>query len=216
MQYLITFLEGIVSFLSPCMLPMLPVYLAYFSGKQNSRSHTLANAGMFVLGFTLIFAGMGLFAGTLGSLLTAHQSAVNLICGLVMIFLGVSELGAFELSFLKGYAGAVKITGLFSAFLFGGIYAVSLTPCIGVFLGSALMLASASASAGKGLLLLILYSSGLGIPFLLSAVLIEQLGNAFDSIKKNYAMINRICGVMLILAGILTMTGIFSRIPAKV
>ena len=202
MQYLVTFLEGIVSFLSPCMLPMLPVYIMYFSGKQNSRAHTLANAGMFVLGFTLIFTAMGVFAGTLGSLLTAHALLIKILSGCVIIFLGLSYLGIFQLTFLKGYAGEVRITGLLSSFLFGIVYAVSLTPCIGVFLGSALMMASVSASAVKGAVLLVLYSSGLGLPFLLSAVLIEELEHSFDFIKKHYEIINKICGILLILTGI--------------
>ncbi len=205
MQYLVTFLEGIVSFISPCMLPMLPIYLVYFSGKQNSRVHTLANAGMFVFGFMLIFTALGLFAGTLGGLLTAHALLVKIICGGVMILLGLSYLGIFQLRFLKGYAGEVKITGLFSSFLFGMVYAVSLTPCIGVFLGSALMMASVSASALKGAVLLILYSLGLGIPFLLSAVLIEELEQTFDLIKKHYDIINKISGFALIAAGIAVM-----------
>ncbi len=205
MQYLVTFLEGIVSFISPCMLPMLPIYLVYFSGKQNSRVHTLANAGMFVFGFMLIFTALGLFAGTLGGLLTAHALLVKIICGGVMILLGLSYLGIFQLRFLKGYAGEVKITGLFSSFLFGMVYAVSLTPCIGVFLGSALMMASVSASALKGAVLLILYSLGLGIPFLLSAVLIEELEQTFDLIKKHYDIINKISGFTLIAAGIAVM-----------
>ena len=121
---------------------------------------------------------MGVFAGTIGNLLTAHALLVRMISGLIIILFGLSELGIFQLNFLKGYSGEVKITGLFSSFLFGIIYAVSLTPCIGIFLGSALMMASVSASAGRGAILLILYSLGLGIPFLISAVLIEELENA--------------------------------------
>ena len=199
MQYLVTFLEGIVSFISPCMLPLLPVYVMYFSGNQKSRWHTLANAGVFVLGFMLIFTAMGLFAGTLGGLLT------KIICGGIMILLGLSYLGLFQIPFLKGYSGKVEITGLFSSFMFGIIYAVNLTPCIGVFLGSALMMASVSANAGKGAVLLILYSLGLGIPFLISAVLIHELEMTFDFIKKNYHIINKISGVFLILAGIAVM-----------
>ena len=202
MQYLVTFLEGIVSFISPCMLPLLPLYVMYFSGNQKSRGHTLANACVFVLGFMLIFTAMGLFAGTLGSLLTAHALLVKLLCGGMMILLGLSYLGLFQISFLKGYSGKVEITGLFSSFVFGIIYAVNLTPCIGVFLGSALMMASVSANAGKGAVLLMLYSLGLGIPFLISAVLIHELEMTFDFIKKNYHIINKISGAFLILAGI--------------
>ena len=106
---------------------------------------------------------------------------------------------------LKGYSGKVEITGLFSSFMFGIIYAVNLTPCIGVFLGSALMMASVSANAGKGAVLLMLYSLGLGIPFLISAVLIHELEMTFDFIKKNYHIINKIAGAFLILAGLAVM-----------
>lgn len=214
MQYLITFLEGVISFISPCMLPMLPIYIAYFSGGADRRSHTLVCAGAFVAGFTAVFTALGLFAGTLGGLLTQYRQLVAIVCGVIVILLGLSYLEILPLPFLRGYSGRVQITGVLSAFVFGVIYSVSLTPCVGAFLGSALMMASVSGSALKGTQLLVVYSLGLGIPFLLSALLIRQLSGAFDLIKKHYRVINIVCGIFLILVGILMAAGWMNRLMA--
>ena len=107
-----------------------------------------------------------------------------------------------------------EINGVFSAFIFGIIYSISLTPCVGAFLGSALMLASTSGTALKGTILLLLYSMGLGIPFILSAILIDKLNTAFNFIKKHYKVINTVCGAFLIVVGILMMFGVLNRLLA--
>lgn len=212
MQYLITFLEGIISFISPCMLPMLPIYVSYFAAGDEKRGGVLKRSVAFVLGFTVVFGAMGLFAGTLGSLLREYKTAVNLLTGAVVVLFGLGYLGVLNLSFFKGMKGMKKPEGIFSAFVFGIIYSVSLSPCVGAFLGSALMLASNSETAAKGLLLLLTYSLGLGVPFVISAVLLEQLGGAFDFIKKHYAIINKICGIFLIVTGVAMMSGILERL----
>lgn len=211
MQYLITFLEGLMSFLSPCMLPMLPVYVSYFAGNADQKRANLYRALAFVFGFTLLFSLMGVFAGTLGSLLMRHQRWVNLVCGLVVILFGLSYLEIIPLPFFKGMRSGRSVTGVFSAFLFGLVYSVSLTPCVGAFLGSALMMASSSGTALQGLLLLICYSLGLGLPFLISALLLEQLSGLFTKIKEHYTVINRICGCFLILIGLLMASGRMDR-----
>lgn len=211
MRYLITFLEGLMSFLSPCMLPMLPVYVSYFAGNADQKRANLYRALAFVLGFTLLFSLMGLFAGTLGSLLLRYQRWVNLVCGIVVILFGLSYLEIIPLPFFKGMSSGRSVTGVFSAFLFGLVYSVSLTPCVGAFLGSALMLASSSGTALQGLLLLICYSLGLGLPFLISALLLEQLSGLFSKIKAHYSVINRICGCFLILIGFLMAFGRLDR-----
>ena len=211
MQYLITFLEGLMSFVSPCMLPLLPVYVSYFAGNANQKRANLYRALAFVLGFTLVFSLMGLFAGTLGSLLLRSQRWVSVFCGLVVILFGLSYLEIIPLPFFKGMSSGRSVTGIFSAMLFGIIYSVSLTPCVGAFLGSALMLASSSGTAMQGLLLLICYSLGLGLPFLLSALLLEQLSGVFGWIKSHYAVINRICGIFLLLIGMLMAFGLLDR-----
>ncbi|MBQ7541300.1 MAG: cytochrome c biogenesis protein CcdA [Clostridia bacterium] len=212
MQFFITFLEGVISFISPCMLPMLPVYISYFAAGQDSRGKTLARSVSFVLGFTVVFSLLGLFAGTVGALLSRYRVAVNAVGGLIVILLGLSYLDVIRLPFFKGVQKQHKISGILSAFVFGVIYSVSLTPCIGAFLGSALMLASASGTALRGTLLLMTYALGLGVPFLVSAMLLEKLRGAFGWIKAHYTVINRVCGLFLIVVGVLMATGVLSSV----
>lgn len=202
MEYLITFLEGLISFISPCMLPLLPLYLSYFSGEKEGSS-ALPRTISFVLGFTLVFVSMGVFAGSLGAFLADYKKIVGIVCGSLVIILGLSYLEIFKLPFFKGIEKSVKVTSVFSAFLFGMIYSVSLTPCVGAFLGSALMLASDSASWQKGLLLLLCYSAGLGLPFIFSALILEKLRSSIAFIKSHYKLINLLSGILLILLGII-------------
>ncbi|MBQ3089755.1 MAG: cytochrome c biogenesis protein CcdA [Oscillospiraceae bacterium] len=217
MQYFVSFLEGIITFISPCLLPMLPIYISYFAGgRERGLTKTVANAVAFVIGFTLVFVSMGALAGTVGSFLTAHQRVVDLLCGIVVICFGLNYLGLLHLNIFKGSAFQAdgRDMGLLSAFLFGLVFSVGWTPCVGAFLGSALMLASQQGSAMTGMFMLLCYSLGLGIPFLISAVLIDQLKSAFDLIKRHYQLINRICGLLLILIGILMATGYMGRLLA--
>lgn len=211
MQYLISFLEGITTFLSPCLLPMLPVYLMYFAGGGESRGiKTLRNALGFVLGFTLAFTLMGAFAGTVGGFFAARQRWVNLVTGAVVVLFGLHYTGLLHVPFLdraRRLDTDVKPLGFPSAVLFGLVFAIGWTPCVGAFLGSALMLAAQRGSAGQGLAMLLGYSLGLGVPFLLSAVLIDRLKGAFQWIKRHYRAINWVCGGLLIVMGILMMTG---------
>ena len=215
MQYTIAFLEGIITFISPCLLPMLPIYVSYFAGGgQRSTKKTLLTSIGFVLGFTAVFMAMGALAGTLGSFLKIHQTAVNLVSGAIVILFGLSYLEIFTLNIFRGKSRNFDTSNLnfFSAFLFGMIFSIGWTPCVGVFLGSALMLASQQGHIIEGTLMLLTYSLGLGIPFILSAVLIDSLKSAFTIIKSNYKIINRICGILLILIGILMATGTLGRL----
>ena len=212
MQYLITFLEGIISFISPCMLPMLPIYISYFAGGGDNKKNTFLNAISFVLGFTLVFTALGLFAGSLGTFLSDYQTVVNIVSGALVIVFGLSYLEIIKIPFFKGVNSKIEIKGVVSAFLFGVIYSISLTPCVGAFLGSALMLASSAGGAVKGILLLLVYSLGLGIPFVFSAVLIDGLKGAISVIKRHDRVINIVCGVFLIIIGIFIMTGYMNLI----
>ena len=214
MQYLISFLEGVITFVSPCLLPMLPVYLTYFAGGgERSLRKTLSGAAGFVLGFTLVFVAMGALAGTLGALLKEHQTAVNLVSGGIVILFGLSFLGLFRIPFFHGGARAPQHSpGFFSSLLFGMVFSIGWTPCVGAFLGSALLLASQQGHVAEGMLMLLVYSLGLGVPFLLSAVLIDRLKSAFDWIKRHYQVINLVCGSLLILVGILMATGAMGRL----
>ena len=197
MQYLISFLEGIITFISPCLLPMLPVYISYFAGGgERSAAKTLKAALGFVTGFSLTFIALGALAGTLGSFLKSHQTAVNIVSGAVVVFFGLSFLGVIRLNIFRGSSRQVNTEnmGFFSALLFGLVFSIGWTPCVGAFLGSALMLASQQGSMMEGMLMLLTYSLGLGIPFVISAILIDYLKSAFDWIKRNYELINRGCG----------------------
>lgn len=218
MNYIITFLEGIISFISPCMLPMLPIYISYFAGQSKNDSNKnpkmIFKVIAFVVGFTVVFTALGLFSGTLGKLLSEYQTIVNIVSGVIVILFGLSYLEVFRIPFFKGMHKGYKVTGIVSAFLFGAIYSISLTPCVGAFLGSALMLASSAGGALKGATLLLTYSLGLGIPFIFSAILLDKLSGAFTFIKKHYKVINLVSGILLIIVGLAMAFGLLNSLLA--
>ena len=201
MNILQTFIEGVISFVSPCMLPLLPVYVTYFAAGEAGRGTVLARAFAFMVGFTTVFVSLGVFAGSLGSALAAHRTTVNVVCGVLVIVFGLGYLGLFRLPFTGMKSGRTP-TSVISAFLFGLIYSVSLTPCVGAFLGAALMLAASEGGAVQGAVLLLAYSLGLGVPFVVSAVLLGRFRAAFGFIKSRYNIINPICGALLLLFGV--------------
>ena len=217
MEYLISFLEGIITFISPCLLPMLPLYVLYFAGSkgENSTKKTLFNALGFVLGFTILFVSLGAFAGVVGGVLKQHQTIVNIITGAIVIVFGLNYIGILKIPFLNGSRKLNKkmesLTFL-SSVLFGMIFSIGWTPCVGAFLGSALMMAAQEGSVLHGVLMLLVYSLGLGIPFVLSAVLIDKLKGAFTFIKKHYKVINIVCGSLLVIVGMLMMTGFMNML----
>lgn len=215
MQYFISFLEGIITFISPCLLPMLPIYVSYFAGGgERSTKKTVMNALGFVTGFTLVFMAMGALAGTIGSFLIKYQTIVNIVSGIIVIVFGLNFLGVLKINLFHGIQGDVETDnmGFFSAVLFGMVFSIGWTPCVGAFLGSALMLASTQAHMVKGIMMLLCYSLGLGIPFMVSAVLIDKLKGAFNFIKRNYEIINKICGVFLMIVGVSMATGLLGRL----
>lgn len=212
MEYFLTFIEGLISFISPCMLPMLPIYVSYFAGNTGKKQNVIIRSLFFVLGFTVVFVILGVFAGTVGFFLSRYQTVFNAVCGVLVILFGLSYLEIIPLNFLKGVKGNVNITGAFSSFLFGMIFSVSLTPCVGAFLGSALMQASSSANSFEGALLLVFYSLGLGIPFVLSSILLDSLSGVFGFIKRNYKIINTVSGVFLIFVGVLMAFGVLDKL----
>ena len=214
MQYIIAFLEGIITFISPCLLPMLPVYISYFAGGgQRTAKKTVINAVGFVVGFTLVFIAMGALAGTVGGFLKEYSKAVNIILGGIVIAFGLNYIGVLKLNFFKGrnVSANVKDLGFLSAVMFGAVFSIGWTPCVGVFLGSALALASQQAHMIEGMLMLLAYSMGLGIPFIISAVLIDSLKGAFNRVKQNYNMINKVCGIFLVIIGIFMATGYMGK-----
>ncbi len=148
---------------------MIPVYVAYFTGDSelgtdNKRTdRALFNSLFFILGFTLIFMLLGIFAGAIGSLLSEHRKLLNILSGALIIFFGLTYMGLIPINVFKGATGKHVSSGFLSSFLFGIIFSISLTPCVGAFLGSALALASSRASVFEGAALLLVYSLGLGL-----------------------------------------------------
>lgn len=213
MQYFISFLEGIITFISPCLLPMIPIYVSYFAGgTERNTARTVKNASGFIVGFTVVFVLLGALAGTFGKLLSEYKTFVNIITGLIVVFFGLNFLGVFKLNLSKGIKNArTDNLGFFSSLLFGVVFSIGWTPCVGAFLGSALMLAASQGQVLEGVVMLLLYSLGLGIPFFISAILIDKLKGAFTFIKKHYNVINKICGGLLVVVGVLMATGLFGK-----
>ena len=206
MEFLFTFLEGIASFISPCVLPMLPIYISYFAGKEDSKtSRALLNSIGFVIGNTIIFILFAIIASYAGALALRIQKYIKILFGVVIIILGLNYMGILKIKFLNKEIKIKKKIDDFTFFktiLFGMMFSISWTPCIGSFLGSALLLIANKQNILQGILLMLVYSIGFGIPFIISAVLIEKLKNFYNLIKKNYKTIKIISGVILIVMGV--------------
>lgn len=206
MEFLITFVEGLASFISPCILPIIPVYISYFSAENKNSKKAIINSLGFVIGFTIVFILLGIFAGTLGSLIHKYSSYINIILGLFLIIIGLNYMGIIFIKILnksKEIKQNKKDLTLISSCFFGIIFSLSWTPCVGAFLSSALIMASTTGSVLKGATLLLLYSLGLAIPFITTTIFIEKLKKTFDFIKKHYNIINKIAGSILILSGLI-------------
>ena len=209
MQYLLSFLEGIITFISPCLLPMLPVYISYFTGQKKTKG--IVGSLGFVTGFTIVFVSLGAFAGTFGKFIIQYSQAVNIVSGLIVVILGLSFLGVIKIKFLQIKNGfSSSKSNFFTSVGFGIVFSIGWTPCVGAFLGSALVLAGTTGSAVEGILMLFAFSIGLGIPFILSTIFIERLQTSFDFIKKHYDIITKISGAFLIITGVMMMTGYMS------
>ena len=206
MNFLIIFIEGMASFLSPCVLPMLPMYVSYFAGQDKNLKKTIINSLGFVLGFTIIFVLLGIFASTLGKLITANSKYINILFGSIIILFGMHYMGILNIKILNKSKGIKKNKdnlSFFSSIIFGIIFSVCWTPCVGVFLSSALMMSATSENILKGGMMLLIYSIGLGIPFIITYIFLERLKDTFNSIKKHYNIINKIAGIILIFSGII-------------
>ena len=206
MDYILTFIEGIASFISPCLLPMVPIYLSYFIGEDDDKNNkAILNSVGFVLGFTIVFLILSIFASQLGSILSSNIRYIKIIFGIVIILFGLNYMDLLKIKFLNKSNMKnlnTKNFNFYKAIIFGILFSVSWTPCIGTFLSSALLLIAKEQDIVKGIIMMLLYSIGLGIPFIISAILIEKLKNVFDYIKKHYDIIKKISGVILIGAGI--------------
>lgn len=206
MEYLLTFLEGFASFISPCLLPMLPIYISYFMGdEQENRKKAVFNSIGFVSGFTLVFLLLSVFASTLGGFIGKYISSIKIIFGIIIIFIGLNYMELLKINFLnksKGLNIKFKKINFIKALIFGMLFSISWTPCIGAFLSSALLLIANEQEILKGIILMLLYSIGLGVPFVVSAILIEKFQKLFDVIKQNYKKVKILSGIILIVMGI--------------
>ena len=209
MEYALIFLEGIASFISPCLLPMIPIYIAYFAGENGENSKkTFVNSLGFVLGFSAVFLLMAIFASKLGSFISENMKYLRPAFGLMIIVFGLNYMELFNIKILNNASkikADIKDMNFFKSLVFGIMFSISWTPCIGTFLGSALLLIAKNQDLVKGILLISIYSIGLGIPFLASALLIKELKNVFNVVKRNYSLVRKISGVLLIIMGIYTM-----------
>jgi cytochrome c-type biogenesis protein len=214
---LAAFAAGFLSFISPCVLPLIPGYISFISGltleemqgkaeaKASRRSVLLASAA-FVLGFTVIFVAMGASASALGGWLSEHRSIIEKIAGTVLIVLGLHMMGVFRIRLLENdnriHTNA-KPAGPIGAFFVGTAFAFAWTPCIGPILGGILTMAATRDSVGEGMQMLAVYSLGLGVPFLLTSVAIDRFFSAAARIRRHYRTIELVSGGLLIAVGLL-------------
>lgn len=227
MQYLMTFAEGLMAFLSPCILPMLPIYLIYLAGDESKGSkRRILNTLAFVAGFTTLFVLLGATAGSLGALLQEHKKLLSQIGGIIMIVMGffyldlpfMQKLPSLSSVFRKGNTSGmgaspeIKEGGLHpgSSYLFGAAYSMTWSPCLSTWLTAALIQAGNAETMWHGVLLLLLFSLGLGLPFILTSVLFEQMQQLLGGIKKHMLLIKRISGVLLMAAGFSMFFGVFA------
>ena len=209
MQYLFTFAEGIFAFVSPCILPMLPIFLAYISAdEKQTTAKRFVNTLFFVLGFTTAFVVMGATAFSLGQFLSRYKTFLIKLAGVMLVFFGFVYLDIIQLGSTNQKAGNTN-GGLLSNFLFGVSYSFGWTPCMGAFLGSALALAGVQETVFQGMLLLGRFGLGLGAPFIVFAVLYEKLKGVVTFLKKHSTKIKYVGGTMLLIVGLCMVFDLF-------
>jgi cytochrome c-type biogenesis protein len=206
------FLGGIFSFISPCVLPLIPIYLSYISGisveELMERGKTLPvflNSLFFVFGFTIVFVFYGASATFIGNLISQYKYILSKVGGIIIIIFGIHLMGLFRLKFLD-YERKLNLkkgkTSYISSFIMGFAFSFGWTPCIGPILASIIVLAASKETLLKGIILLFTYSLGLGIPFILSGIFINYFFKAFSKIKRHFRKIEVIAGILLIILGI--------------
>jgi cytochrome c-type biogenesis protein len=209
----IAVLAGLVSFFSPCVVPLLPGYLSYMTGvgvqdlDSAKRSRMLIGSTLFVLGFSVIFVTGGLLFGSIGSRLSAHQRPISIVMGIVVILLGLAFMGFIPIFQREFRIHAVPAVGLGVAPLLGALFAFGWIPCIGPTLGTVLTLANTEGTAARGAFLSFTYCLGLGIPFVLAALAFSRFMRALSWFKQHQRAVNVAGGLMLVTVGILLVTG---------
>ena len=225
---LVAFTAGLISFLSPCILPMIPSYLAFITGisleelsqDQNLkkvRKSVITNSLFFILGFSILFIAMGASATVIGKFLAKNIRWFEIIGGSLVVILGLHFAGLFKLKFLereKKIHLDKKPLGIIGTVLVGMAFGAGWTPCVGPILGSILTMAAATQNVAKGIILLISYSIGLGIPFLLTGLLIHKFFEYFKTIRKYFRVITLVGGILLVIIGLLLISGYFTTISS--
>lgn len=206
MEFVMTFLEGIASFVSPCILPLIPIYISYFAGKEEKKtSRAVINAIGFVIGFTIVFTLMAIATNKLGNILYDSQKYMRIVFGVLAIIMGLTYMDVLKFNIFSKFKRFEMNTdnlNFIKSVVFGMLFSISMTPCLGIFLTSALLLVASGTGFYKGLLLIITFSLGLGIPFIISAFLIEKLKSVFNFIKSHYNVVKIISGAILIVMGL--------------
>jgi cytochrome c-type biogenesis protein len=211
----LAFAAGVLSFLSPCVLPLVPSYLAYVGGGAGAKRGVVLRSSLyFVLGFSLVFIGLGASASLLGSVLSAYRRELTLVGGVLILFFGLVMLGV-RIPFLQRDArlrfGGETRTPVGAVFL-GMAFAAGWTPCIGPVLGGVLTLAGTTGQLGQGVLLLSAYALGLAVPFLLAALMFESFSRFSARFRRHLPWVERVSGVILIIAGLMLLTGTFTAL----
>ena len=216
---------GVLSFLSPCVLPLVPPYMIYLTGATiehvandeaaaSSKRAVMISALLFVLGFSTVFVALGATASLIGAVIRAWSAQLSIAAGIVIVVMGLHFLGLTRIGFLmrEGRLSIPKPVGLWGAYVMGLAFAFGWTPCIGPILAAILSMAAAEATVAKGAGLLAVYSAGLGIPFLAAAFMIERFSSMFTRMKRHLATIERAMGVLLVITGVGFLTGSVSAV----
>ena len=219
---LIAFSAGLLSFLSPCVLPLVPSYVTFITGMtledlQHTRRETLLHAILFVCGFSLIFLALGAGATVFGQIMLRYRDWISRVGGVLIIVFGLHMLGAFNVGFLARDTRlhlANKPIGYLGTLVVGIAFGAGWSPCIGPILGAIITMAASEADLQRGLLLLAAYSAGLAVPFLLAALMVDRFLKVFARFRHQMVWVNRIAGVMLVLVGLLMVTGRFTMLSS--
>ena len=212
----LAFLAGLLSFVSPCVLPLLPVYLSYISGVAvdrlgSERGRLLWTSLLFVAGFTAVFVAMGAGAGGVGRLLVRYRQELTIAAGAFIVFSGLVVAGVIRMP--KPVMKVVPThRGAGGAFLTGAALAVGWTPCVGYVLGAILSMAASSHSAAAGSLLLLVYSAGLAVPFILAALAFDWMSARLKGVRRYYRQIQVASGILLVVFGVLMMLGVLEQL----
>lgn len=214
----LVFAEGALSFLSPCFLPLIPIYVGYLSGEAGSKNkqwNVIKNSLGFILGFTLVFILLGAIASGIGRFLIMHKVLLNRIFGVLIVIMGFNYMGIFKIPFLNmdkrfNYEG--RKTNFSGAVFLGAAISFGWSPCIGSILSQVLMLAANMNSIGRGIFLLFVYSMGMAIPFFITALLIQGASIKIKRLLRYNGILKIATGVILVLTGILMFTGYFEKL----